>query len=464
MSLELVHKPSEDQYLNCIRCGLCLAVCPTYRQHLVETASPRGRVALARKGMEGELALTPNLIEQMYACLDCLACNEICPVGIRPADLALEMRRFQEQLSPRKWKKVLFEGLLQHSERLEAVTWPVRLYEQAGFHDLLHRSGLHAWLPGRLRDLEGMLPHLPRKPLRRSLPHVSQAIGESRFRVGFFLGCAQSLLFAEESRAALRVLNLNGCTVITPNDTVCCGMPALGYGQFEMVRQQACQNIDIFERLDPDVILTDCATCGSTLKDYGKMLEGEEGWQERAARFSSKVRDICEFLVDSPLREPTGRIEARVTYHDPCHLRRAQGVWRQPRQLLQMIDGLEFVELPEADWCCGSAGSQLITHYQTSSEVLQKKIDNLSSTRADTIASGCPGCRMQLNAGISRQRLDVQVVHPVTLLARAYSMEDSPLESTDHHPDKTTRSEELANEQNGIKGTATSLCQLEEGD
>ena len=414
-------QPSVEQYLNCIRCGLCLAVCPTYRENLSEISSPRGRVALARKGLEGELDITSNLIEQMYACFDCLACNAICPVGIRPADLSMDMRNMQEQSEPKTWKKALFGKIFPRPAWLELGTWPLRLYETLGIRRLVYALGLRKRLPGRLRDMEAMLPRLPQRPLRQVLPELTQSSGEEHYRVGFFLGCLQSLMFAEESAAGVRVLARNGCTVVTPKETVCCGMPALGFGKMEQVQQQARHNIALFENAGVEFIITDCATCGSTLKDYGKILAEDPTWAERAAIFSKKVRDISEFLLSIPLEKPTGRLEARVTYHDPCHLRRGQGVWKQPRALLQMIDGLEFVELPEADWCCGLAGTQLITHYETSLKVLKRKTDALAATQAGYVASGCPACQMQLAVGVQRAGLDVQVVHPMTLLDRAYS-------------------------------------------
>ena len=420
-------QPNLEQYLNCIRCGLCLAVCPTYREDLSEISSPRGRVALARKGLEGELELTPNLFEQMYACFDCLACNAICPVGVRPADLALDMRAMQEQLHPKNWKKTLFGQIFPKPVRLEMATWPLRLYQNLGIRRLVYALELRKLLPGRLRDLEVMLPRLPQRPLRRVLPEISQAKGEQHYRVGFFLGCLQSLMFAEESAAAVRVLVRNGCTVITPKETVCCGMPAMGFGKMEQVRQQARHNIALFEKAGVEFIITDCATCGSTLKDYGKILADDPLWSERAATFSKKVRDISEFLLSIPLEKPMGRLEGRVTYHDPCHLRRGQGVWKQPRALLQMIDGLEFVELPEADWCCGLAGTQLITHYEASLKTLKRKTEALAATQAEYVASGCPACQMQLNVGVQRAGLDVQVVHPIALLDRAYSASPLPL-------------------------------------
>jgi glycolate oxidase iron-sulfur subunit len=417
-------KPVESDYLNCIRCGLCLSVCPTYREHLSETASPRGRVALARKGLEGQLELSPNLIEQMYGCFACMACNDACPVGIHPAELTLAMRYVQEQRQPAKWKKTLFEGLIPHPGRMELATLPLRLYEALGIRRLVYALGLTRILPKQIRDMEAMLPRLPQRPLRRMLPQITEARGENKHRIGFFLGCAQSLLFADESAATVRVLSRNGCTVITPKEVECCGMPAHGYGRLDLVRAQAKHNISVFEKSDVEVVVTDCATCGSTLKEYGDYLKDDPEWAERAVNFSQKVRDVSEYLAEIPLEKPKGRVEARVTYHDPCHLRRAQHVWQQPRELLGMIDGIDFVELPESDWCCGSAGSQLITHYETSLQVLDRKMDNLENTQAGVIASGCPGCQMQLNTGIQRRGLNVRVVHPITLLDEAYEASD----------------------------------------
>jgi glycolate oxidase iron-sulfur subunit len=415
--------PSENAYLNCIRCGLCLAVCPTYREYLTETASPRGRVALARKGLEGELELSPNLFEQMYACFACSACSELCPVGIRPADLVLDMRCAQEQLRPAAWKDVLFGGLIAHPGRMEWATLPLRLYEWLGVRRLVYALGLRRLLPAQLRDVEAMLPHLPQRPLRQVLPEIQNPKSKiQNLQVGFFLGCAQSLMFAEESAAAVRVLARNGCTVITPRDVVCCGMPARGYGRLDLVRAAARHNIAVFEQTGVDVVVTDCATCGSTLKGYGPLLADDAEWAERAEAFSCRVRDVSEFLLEIALEKPAGCLETRVTYHDPCHLRRGQKVWQQPRALLQLIDGLDFVELPEADWCCGSAGSQLITHYETSLKVMARKMDNVEATGAQIVASGCPGCQMQLNVGVRRRELGVEVVHPVTLLDRAYSL------------------------------------------
>jgi glycolate oxidase iron-sulfur subunit len=232
-------------------------------------------------------------------------------------------------------------------------------------------------------------------------------------------------MFADESAGSVRVLARNGCTIVTPKESICCGKPALGFGRHDLVQLQARANISVFEKENVETIVTDCATCGSTLKDYGNLLAGDPSWAERAKAFSSKVKDISEYLVSIPLEKPQGRIDARVTYHDPCHLRRAQGVWKQPREILKMIDGLEFVELPDADWCCGSAGSQLLTQYETSLAVLKRKTENVAGTQAEYVASGCPGCQMQLNIGVQRWGLDVKVVHPISLLDQAYQAKEN---------------------------------------
>jgi glycolate oxidase iron-sulfur subunit len=370
--------------------------------------------------MEGQAVLTPNLTEQMYKCFACLACNTICPVGIKPADLALETRHVSEQIRPRWWKRPLFHGLFPDPKRLELGMLPLRWLERLGLRRLAERVGVTRLLPTQLRDMERMLPEVPERPLRVVLPEVTPSVGELRYRVGFFLGCAQSLLFADESAATVRVLARNGCEVVSPREVRCCGMPPLGYGERDMAVEMARWNIALFEDLDVDAIITDCATCGSTLKEYGQLLADDGDWAQRAEAFATKVRDISEFLAEIPVVKPRGRVEARVTYHDPCHLVRAQGVSQQPRDLLRLIEGLEFVEMEEADWCCGSAGTQLISHHKTSVSVLDHKMDNVEVTGAQYVASGCPGCQMQLSVGVKRRGLEMQVVHPIQLLDQAY--------------------------------------------
>jgi glycolate dehydrogenase iron-sulfur subunit len=413
--------PTQDDVNYCIRCGLCLSVCPTYKDSLRETESPRGRVALVAKAVEGELDLTRNFKDHMYRCLACLACQEICPVGIKPADLCLEARYAIEEATPTPpLKPILFRGVFPRTGLLELLTKPVALYDRIGLRRAVNAIRATRILPSQLRDMERMVPSkLPYRGTRHQLPDVVVARGERRAHVAYFLGCVQGVMMAEGCKATVEVLAENGCDVVIPKNVKCCGMPMLGYGFKDTAREMARHNIDLLLGLNVDAIITDCATCGSSLKEYPHWLAGDAEYAERAREFAAKVRDISEFLAEIGIRPPQGEVIARVTYHDPCHLCRAQGIRTQPRAMLQAA-GVELVEMDGADTCCGSAGTQLITHYHTSIGVLERKMDNVAATEAEIIASGCPGCQMQLGLGVKRRGLRARVVHPSQLLAEAY--------------------------------------------
>jgi glycolate oxidase iron-sulfur subunit len=413
--------PTQEDVNFCIRCGLCLSVCPTYKDSLRETESPRGRVALVAKAIEGQLELTQTFKDHMYRCLDCLACNDICPVGIKPADLCLEARYAIHQATPTPpLKPILFRGIFPRTGLLELLTKPVAIYDRSGIRRVANAFRITGALPSQLRDMERMLPgKLPLRGTRHTLPDVVQAKGERRAHVAYFLGCVQGVMMAEGSKATVEVLAENGCDIIIPKKVKCCGMPMVGYGFKDEAREMARHNIDLLLGLNVDTIVTDCATCGSSLKEYPHWLADDPEYAERAKTFAAKVRDISEFLVEIGIRQPKGKVDARVTYHDPCHLCRAQGIREQPREMLRAA-GVDLVEMEGADTCCGSAGTQLITHYHTSVGVLERKMDHVAATEAEIVASGCPGCQMQLNLGVKRRGLDARVIHPSQLLAQAY--------------------------------------------
>jgi glycolate oxidase iron-sulfur subunit len=413
--------PTQEDVNYCIRCGLCLSVCPTYKDSLRETESPRGRVALVAKAIEGELDLTRNFKDHMYRCLACLACNDICPVGIRPADVCLEARYAIHQATPvPPLKPILFRGVFPRTGLLELLTKPVAIYDRTGLRRIVNAIRVTSFLPSQLRDMERMLPHrLPLRGTRHRLPELVVARGERRAHVAYFLGCVQGVMMAEGSKATVEVLAENGCDVVIPKNVKCCGMPMVGYGFKDEARAMARHNIDLLLGFNVDAIISDCATCGSSLKEYPHWLADDHEYAGRARQFADKVRDISEFLAEIGIRPPEGKVEARVTYHDPCHLCRAQGIRAQPREML-LAAGVELVEMEGADTCCGSAGTQLITHYHTSVGILERKMDNLAATEAEVVASGCPGCQMQLSLGVKRRGLKARVVHPSELLAQAY--------------------------------------------
>jgi glycolate oxidase iron-sulfur subunit len=413
--------PSYDEVLNCIRCGLCLSVCPTYRETGTETNSPRGRVALIRAAAEGKLELSPNFVDHMYRCLNCMACSAVCPSGVQAQEIVLDARvEIDCKLPQPAAKNWIFERMLPSPGRLEAALWPVRLYQRTGLRWLAERSGMLGALPRHLGELAKMPPTATIRPLRGRLREVTPAQGERKYRVGFFLGCAQSLLYAGTSAGTVRVLARNGAEVVTPRATVCCGMPAMAYGDLDTAMRLARQNIDLFEKAGVDAIVTDCATCGEFGKQYKELLKHDPVYAEKAAAYSDRMKDISEFLAEIPLDDRLSEVKAKVTYHDPCHLVRGQGVSVQPRKLLQMIPGVELVEMKEANWCCGGAGTYMMTHYETSMGILDRKMANAGATNAEVIASGCPVCQMQLGYGVKRAGLNMKVTHPIALLDRAY--------------------------------------------
>lgn len=416
--------PSYDEVLNCIRCGLCLSVCPTYRQAGTETNSPRGRVALIRAAAEGKLELSDNFVDHMYRCLNCMACAAVCPSGVQAHEIIVDARiEIDNKLPQPAAKKWIFEGLVPSPRRMEAAVWPLRLYQRTGLRWLAEHTGLLSLLPFHLGETAKMPPTLPISPLRQKLPEVTAAQGERKYRVGFFLGCAQSLLFAESSAGTVRVLSRNGAEVVTPKGTVCCGMPAMAYGDLDTALRLARHNIDLFEKAGVDIIVTDCATCGGSSRHYKEWLKHDPVYAEKAAAYSDRFRDISEFLAEIPLDDRLGEVKAKVTYHDPCHLVRGQGVSAQPRQLLKRIPGVELVEMKEANWCCGGAGTYMLTHHEMSMGILDRKMANVAATGAELLVSGCPACQMQLGYGVRRAKLPTKVTHPIALLDKAYRAE-----------------------------------------
>ncbi|HEX9078111.1 MAG TPA: (Fe-S)-binding protein [Desulfuromonadaceae bacterium] len=403
--------------INCMRCGMCLPTCPTYKETFLETASPRGRVALVRKVQEGELDQSERLLEYLALCLDCQACASACPCGVNAGELVAEFtceRKGEQGLS--FMEELILRKLLPHPDRLESSMAPLRLYQKSGLQKLVRGLGLLKMFPERLERMEGLLPELPARPLRQGIGEVTPARGEERGTVGFFLGCVMSLVFSEASRATIRLLSGLGYRVITPRDQVCCGAPNVLAGDLEGVKEAARRNVEIFGGIDVDFIVTDCGGCGAELKKYGHHLEGGD-----AAAFSAKVRDISQMLArhGDELRRSLKPLPLHVTYHDPCHIAHCQGVRREPRDLLKLIPGLRYTELNEADACCGSAGTYNIAQAEMSDRILGRKLDNIAATGADVLVTGNPGCLLQLKKGLAEHLPHVRVMHLTEVLAES---------------------------------------------
>jgi glycolate oxidase iron-sulfur subunit len=406
-----------------MRCGFCLAVCPTYALTNRERSSPRGRAALARAVAEGKLEFTPAVGEEAFFCLDCKACTTACPSGVRVGTI-MEFCRRQEQffrppsLPAGILRDFILKRMLPSPALLETSLLPLRLYQRLGLQWAVRHLGMKRFLPGVLTKMEGLLPPIGR-PLRLEISGTIPAGGVKRGRVGFFLGCAMSLLFPEVSRQTARILSQQGFEVVTPKEVKCCGAPHLAEGDRESARRLSLLNLDLFSGLDADYIVTDCAGCGCALKEYEELLEGRAD-REKLRLFRSKIRDISEFLAEVGVRSEDLRpVPLTVTYHEPCHLVHGQGLSGPPRQMIRSIPGVELREMKESNWCCGMAGSFALKELEASRRLLERKLAHVRDTGADALVTANPGCHLQLAWGIREMGMKQPVLHIVELLGRA---------------------------------------------
>ncbi|MGQ4808980.1 Lactate utilization protein A [Candidatus Entotheonellaceae bacterium PAL068K] len=420
-----LERPQADKISACIHCGLCLDKCPTYRALGTEMDSPRGRIYLIKAVNEGRLTMTPNFIDHMYLCLDCRACETACPSHVQFGDLMERTRGQIERHVPRAWherllRHLVFEELFPYPWRLEQLFYALRWYQRLGLQTLLRRLRIFTLLPRRLQNLERMLPPLPKRPFTGHVPASLNGTPPVTRQVGLFTGCIMNLFQADVHEATSRVLQTNGCDVRIPPQQVCCGALHMHAGERQQARQLARRNIAAFEPLPLDVIVNNAAGCGAQLQTYGELLAEDPGFAERAQRFSAKVQDVSECLVQEPLRGPLGAVPQRVAYDDPCHLLHAQGIQQSPRTLLQQIPELQLLAVTDADFCCGAAGIYNLTHPDLSMRILARKMEHIQAAQPDVIATGNPGCMMQLRLGAQQAQLDVSVVHPIELVDAAY--------------------------------------------
>lgn len=431
-------RPSSDIINTCVHCGLCLSSCPTYRETGLEMSSPRGRIYLMKAVDEGRIGLESEVFqEQMSQCLNCRACEAVCPSGVQYGAILEASRAQIEQarergardpaapgsLPPRPlWQRalrgVVFGGLFKDMGLFRAFSASMRLYQRSGAQWIAHKSGLLKLIG--MADTERMLP-----PINASFTvprgQIYPPEGERRYSVAVLTGCIMSTAFASVHEATIRVLQKNGCEVILPPDQGCCGALHTHGGDLDGGRELARRNIAAFEALGVDAIVVNAAGCGSTLKEYDHLLHDDPLWHERAAAFSRKVKDVHEFLAGIEFnRAGLGRLDVQVTYQEPCHLAHAQRITVQPRTLLTAIPGLRLREMHESALCCGSAGVYNVTQPEMAARLGARKVDNALATGARVIATANPGCALQLAGELRRRGEDVQVRYIVELLDESY--------------------------------------------
>jgi glycolate oxidase iron-sulfur subunit len=418
-------KPEYEDYAHCIHCGLCLNNCPTYKLWGMEADSPRGRIRQMLLVDQGRLELGESFVTHIDRCLDCRACETACPSGVEYGKLVELARaqieqKYQRAFLSRIARDFIYRRLLPHPKRIAFVARLLWIYQRSGLAALARATGI-LWLLG-LKDRERFLPKIDSQFFFTELGKTFPARGPRRARVAFFAGCIAQVTFSELNRATIRVLQANGCEVVVPSGQRCCGALALHAGVRDTARDLARSNIDTFLGEDFDAIVTNAAGCGSTLKEYAPLFPSGDPTREKAEKFASRIRDVTEFLAELGLAVPLGHLSLRVTYQDSCHLLHGQKIREAPRQLIRAIPGIEFVEMPLADQCCGSAGVYNAVETKTSLELLAGKMEHARETKAQAIATANPGCLLQLRAGTEIHKTGQEVLHVVELLDRALNL------------------------------------------
>jgi len=386
--------------------------------------SPRGRIYQMVQVSEGA-PITPSYVEHIGLCLACRACETACPSGVRYGRMIEEAREAIELRQPRGrfatfGRRVFFGHVLRSRAYMTIAGTALYLFEVSRLKSLM-RALATIKLLGPLNELVQIAPSADPPFFFSQIGKTFAAEGERRHRVAFLAGCLANVVFARLNEATVRVLQKNGCEVAIPPGQGCCGALHVHSGLREDARALARRNIDALSSGEYDAILTNAAGCGSTLKEYGELLEDDPVYAEKARRFAAQVRDVTEFLASIELTPPARRLEAVVTYQDSCHLAHGQKIRGAPRKLLASVPGLTFREMRGADQCCGSAGVYNIVESHMATKLLSGKMENVNATGAAIIASANPGCLLQLEAGVRLHGSGQKVMHVVEVLDQAYS-------------------------------------------
>ncbi|MBC7981071.1 MAG: (Fe-S)-binding protein [Armatimonadetes bacterium] len=416
-----------------MHCGMCLPTCPTYDTTKRERNSPRGRIALMRAIAEDELPVTREFADEMSYCLGCLACQTACPAGVDYATLFETARADIEQArinpSPTRgfYRFVTLHLLFIHPRLLRVFGKLLRFYQTSGAETLVRKLHLTRLLPANLRRLEPQTPRISEKFSNELIAPLEQpATDPVKHRVALLTGCIQDIAFSEINRDTADVLLANSCEVHTPPVQPCCGSIHSHNGETELARDVARRLINLIPPEKFDAIITNAGGCGSHLRHYTHLLEDDPDYSSRARLWDQKIQDIHEFLAKIQIRPPTAAPfddETKVTYHDSCHLTHGQKVTLQPRQIIDLIPGLKRVELPEANWCCGSAGVYSITQPEQATLLLNRKVEKIQSTGATHLLTANPGCHLQIQNAMPA----LKVIHPISVLAQAYRNESISL-------------------------------------
>jgi glycolate oxidase iron-sulfur subunit len=417
--------PNDDILQQCIHCGLCLATCPTYDLTKLERSSPRGRIRMIRSVARGEMELSPLFAEEMNFCLDCQACETACPAGVNYGRMVEKARVVVDEAGYGSRiglavKRFSLRKIVASRNGLKLFSRLLWLYQKIGLQKIVRSTGILKIFSKNLAEIEKLSPVIADNFSDTQIKEIELPTGEIKYKTAFHFGCLMNTMFAEINIDTIDVLKECGCKVITPKEQVCCGSLMGHNGDMDFALKLARKNIDAFDKHDYDFLISNSAGCGAFMKDYAHLLEEDPAYSEKAKRFSSKVKDIMEFFAE---QKPLPNLESElklgpVTYHDACHLIHAQKVSTQPRDIIKSLPGVNYTELEEASWCCGSAGIYNVVRYDDAVTQLERKMKNIKETNAKIVLTGNPGCMGQIKYGSQKFNVDVEVLHPVTLIKR----------------------------------------------
>lgn len=406
-----------EKIARCNRCGFCQVACPVFRATGHESAVARGRIALLKALVENHLPWDEGLKEPLFDCLSCGACTANCFPAVATADLILDARaEYLDRVGRNHLHRLLFRRLLPYPRRLRLAARAVALAHRAGLSRLAALLELLRAFGRDAARAQQIVDRFPQQAFREKFP-PGVLEGEGEQRIGYFVGCGTDVMEPEAAIAALGVLRRWGKT-IEILDNCCCGLPAITYGDRPAAQALAEKNLRVLNAGRFDLVVTECSSCAAFLKRYPELFDPRDVRSAAARALAERVRDLVQVLAidgqPAVAKRPGTLI---VTYHDPCHASRGQGLVREPREVLRSLPGVEFREMPEADWCCGGAGSYALSHYDLAIQVLRRKIDNVERTGANLLVTSCPACIVHLRFGIRQRGLPIRVCHIAELVA-----------------------------------------------
>ncbi|MRG85750.1 (Fe-S)-binding protein [Salinibacillus xinjiangensis] len=418
-----------DEIMNCTRCGFCLPSCPTY----VETGhdevhSPRGRIALMKGVVDGDIEPSEEVKRSIDLCLGCRACETACPSGVKFGRLLEQARDAiyqsnNQSLPVKLLRGVFFENLFPYQNRMIGLTGLLGVYQRSGMQKLAQKTGVMNLFPESMRTMEKVLPQVPKRKEMKNRPRHLRPLSEQKKKVAFFSGCLMDTIFMGTNDATTKLLQYAGCEIVVPEKQACCGALHGHSGEVNQAKEMAKRNIEAFEEAEVDYIITNAGGCGAFLVEYDHLLKDDPEWKERADTFAKKIKDITSVLVELEFHKLPLELPVQiVTYQDSCHLKNGQKTFMEPRTLLQSIDNVDYVEMKDASRCCGSAGIYNIVQSEMSMQILDYKMEQAQKTKAKTIVTANPGCLLQMKLGIEREGLSDQMdaVHIVDYLLEAY--------------------------------------------